>query len=180
MLHDIAGHATVISAYSKTHACHNLPASPGGPGSMAIAPPPRTARTARKQACIHDPMAAGSRLPIRALSRRHHDSPMGATPAASGATPSTLGESPAHHVGGSPLHKSPRIVHAARTMNSTTATPWMSLAIPADRLQPLEVQLHDHSVRRAVWTGSRWWSEDREVAPIAWRPLCSPELAIAS
>ncbi|MBE2214240.1 MAG: hypothetical protein IAE82_10250 [Opitutaceae bacterium] len=64
-------------------------------------------------------------------------------------------------------------------MNTTTTAPWMSLAIPPDRLQPLEVQLHDRSVRRAVWTGSRWWSEDREVSPIAWRPLWSPELAIA-
>lgn len=64
-------------------------------------------------------------------------------------------------------------------MNSTASTPWMSLAIPADRLEPLEVQLHDRSIRRAVWTGSRWWSEDHEVTPIAWRPLWTTDLAIA-
>jgi len=61
-------------------------------------------------------------------------------------------------------------------MNNVSAAPWMSLVIPPDRLQPLEVRLRDQSVRRAVWTGSRWWSVDREVAPVAWRPLV-PELA---
>lgn len=61
----------------------------------------------------------------------------------------------------------------------TTHTPWMSLIIPPERLQPLEVQLHDRTIRRAVWTGSRWWSVDREVAPIAWRPLDATELATA-
>jgi hypothetical protein len=55
----------------------------------------------------------------------------------------------------------------------------MSLLIPPDRLQPMEVQLHDLTVCRAVWTGSRWWSGDREISPIAWRPLSTPELAVA-
>lgn len=64
-------------------------------------------------------------------------------------------------------------------MNTATNTPWMSLVIPPDRLQPLEVQLHDHSVRRAVWTGFKWWSGDHEVDPIAWRPLWAMELAVA-
>ena len=55
----------------------------------------------------------------------------------------------------------------------------MSLVIPPARLQPLEVQLHDLSIRRAVWTGFRWWSEDREVTPVAWRPIDGTELALA-
>ncbi len=64
-------------------------------------------------------------------------------------------------------------------MNTSPSSAWMSLIIPADRLEPLEVQLHDYSICRAVWTGARWWSGDREVKPIAWRPLWSTEFAIA-
>jgi len=43
------------------------------------------------------------------------------------------------------------------------------------RLEPIEVRLSDDTIKRAVWTGAKWWSEGHEVAPQAWRPL-NPEL----
>ncbi len=48
---------------------------------------------------------------------------------------------------------------------------WLSLHFPPERLEPLEVRLSDDSVRRAVWTGAKWWSEGHVVDPQAWRPL---------
>lgn len=48
---------------------------------------------------------------------------------------------------------------------------WMALFIPPERLEPLEVKLPDDTVRRAVWTGAKWWCEGQEVTPRAWRPL---------
>ncbi len=90
-----------------------------------------------------------------------------------------LGESPSSRVGAALLAQNAPLWHPAPAMNMTTTPPWMSLLIPPDRLQPLEVQLPDLTVCRAVWTGSRWWSDGREVSPLAWRALNAPELAIA-
>lgn len=53
---------------------------------------------------------------------------------------------------------------------------WLSLVFPPERLEPLEVRLADESVKRAVWTGAKWWCEGHEVKPQAWRPL-KPELS---
>ncbi|MGH8021323.1 MAG: hypothetical protein ACREIA_24185 [Opitutaceae bacterium] len=65
-------------------------------------------------------------------------------------------------------------------MSSTTpASSWLSLIFPPERLEPLEIRLSDNSVRRAVWTGAKWWSDGREVQPEAWRPL-QPELQQAA
>jgi hypothetical protein len=43
----------------------------------------------------------------------------------------------------------------------------------------LEVRLSDDTVKRAVWTGAKWWCDGREVTPQAWRPLHT-ELDFAS
>lgn len=52
---------------------------------------------------------------------------------------------------------------------------WMRLIFPPDPFQPLEVKLPDASIKRAVWTGARWWCENQEVTPVEWRPI-EPEL----
>lgn len=57
-------------------------------------------------------------------------------------------------------------------MNTSLATSsWLSLIFPPERLEPLEVRLADDTIKRAVWTGAKWWSDGREVQPEAWRPL---------
>ena len=56
---------------------------------------------------------------------------------------------------------------------------WLSLILPPEPLQPLEVRLTDDTVKRAVWTGAKWWCDGREVVPSAWRPL-EPELLAAA
>ena len=58
-------------------------------------------------------------------------------------------------------------------MNTPDNSSWMALIIPPERLEPLEVRLPDDTIKRAVWTGAKWWCDGREVTPQAWRPLHS-------
>lgn len=56
-------------------------------------------------------------------------------------------------------------------MKTPASNSWTSTLIPAERFEPIEVQLQDSTIRRAIWTGAKWWCGDREVKPCAWRPL---------
>lgn len=53
------------------------------------------------------------------------------------------------------------------------------MILPPFCFEPLEVRLPDESVRRAVWTGAKWWSDGQEIIPQAWRPV-EPELPLGT
>jgi hypothetical protein len=64
-------------------------------------------------------------------------------------------------------------------MKTPTANIWSSILIPAERFQQIEVLLQDSTVKRAIWTGAKWWSGDHEVKPRAWRPLQGSQSQVA-
>ncbi len=72
-----------------------------------------------------------------------------------------------------------KMCDAVGTMNLTPQSSWMAPILPPDRFEPLEVCLHDETVKRGVWTGAKWWAEGREVTPKAWRSIEMRELLIA-
>ena len=91
------------------------------------------------------------------------------------------GGSPDPALSGAPLPRTHDFWHTTPIMKTPAQKTWLAILFPPERFAPLEVRLSDNSVKRAVWTGAKWWCDGREVTPAAWRPLYQSELeAVAS
>jgi hypothetical protein len=78
-----------------------------------------------------------------------------------------------------PLVEKPGFWQGIDLMKTPTTNSWISMLIPAERFNPVEVRLDDNTITQAIWTGAKWWSGDGEVAPRAWRPISAQQSKVA-